>query len=253
MTAPTTVPGFRSLQVTRQSVTLRQRVCDKLRQAIFERRLAPGTKLVERDLCEQLGVSRPSLREALRHLESEKLIEMVPHRGSVVARLSERDVREIYDVRAALEGPACARFADLATDEDIASLEQAYAQLDKAVQQNDRAGILQAKAAFYQTLFHGSGCVISQSIVASLNVRIEVLRRMSIARTGRYPQMIAEIGSIVDAARGRNGAAMRESCIAHLKSAAAAALEQQRSLESSKSSPREDPKENAAKQQGETL
>jgi len=215
-----------SLFVTRQSVTLRQRVYEKLRQAIVERRLPPGTKLVERDLCEQLGVSRPSLREALRHLESEKLIEMVPHKGSVVAALKQRDVCEIYDIRAALEGPACERFAQLASEDDMASLMQAHAQLCKAASQSDSDGIFRAKTAFYQALFSGSDCAISQVLVSSLNTRAEVLRRMSIARKHRCLQILTEFEPIVEAAQKRDGAAMKASCIAHLEAAKAAALEQ---------------------------
>lgn len=224
--APTAVHDANVLQLTKQSVTLRQRVYDKLRQAIIEQRLPPGTKLVERDLCEQLGVSRPSLREALRHLESEALIEMVPHKGSVVATLTERDVREIYDIRASLEGQVCERFAEHATDDHIASLLQAYADLGDAARHDDYGGILQAKAAFYLTLFDGSGCSISKNLLTSLNARIEVLRRMSITQNDRNLRMMNEIKPIIKAAENRDGAAMKASCIAHLSGARSAALKQ---------------------------
>ncbi|MGB7241465.1 MAG: GntR family transcriptional regulator [Sulfitobacter sp.] len=224
--APTAAQSTKPLHLSKRSVTLRQRVYDKLRQAIIERRLPPGTKLVERDLCEQLGVSRPSLREALRHLESEALIEMVPHKGSVVATLTARDVREIYDIRASLEGLVCERFAEFAADEHIALLQQSYADLGQAAKQDNVDGILRAKTVFYQTLFEGSGCAISQNLLTSLNARIEVLRRMSITRKDRNPRMMDEIKPIIEAAIRRDGPAMKASCIAHLEGARRAALTQ---------------------------
>ena len=251
MTAPATLPDTSALFVTRQSVTLRQRVCEKLREAIVEQRLPPGTKLIERDLCEQLGVSRPSLREALRHLESDKLIEMVPHKGSVVATLTEHDVREIYDVRAALEGPACEKFTSLASEDDIVSLLQAHTHLCQAVRKDDRAGIRRAKSAFYQGLFAGSGCVISQTLVASLNVRIEVLRRMAISQKDRNQNMLAEFEPIIQAAQKRNGAAMKAGCIAHLENAKTAALAQLAKMERDSSARSSKGKNNSGKQQGE--
>src|SRR6202044_153255 len=84
--------------------TLRHQVENVLRQAITSGRFAPGARLIERELCETLGVSRTSVREALRRLEAEKLVRSVPHKGPVVAIMSKQEATELYAIRGLLEG-----------------------------------------------------------------------------------------------------------------------------------------------------
>ena len=220
------MPDAGSLLVERQSMTLRQKACDKLRQAIIDHRFPPGTRLVERDLCEQLGVSRTSVREALRHLESEQLIEMVPHKGPVVVTLSLDDVREIYEVRAALEGLACEKFARDASDQDVARLQDAFVRISRVAKKNDHRKILAVKAEFYRIIFEGSKSKICQGLVTSLTMRIEMLRRMSLASSGRNKAMMLELQLLVEAAIARDGEAMKKACIEHIQSAMSAAISQ---------------------------
>src|ERR1700719_4244153 len=97
--------------------TVRAMVAQKLREAIMSGTLKPGQRLVERELCEMTGVSRPSIREALRLLEADGLVSTVPHRGPVVSTISLEEARQLYAARAVLEGFAgreCARLRDLA-------------------------------------------------------------------------------------------------------------------------------------------
>ncbi len=215
-----------SLQVERHSLTLRQRACDKLRQAIIDHRFPPGTRLIERDLCEQLGVSRTSVREALRHLESEHLIEMVPHKGPVVATLSLEEISEIYEVRAVLEGMACEKFASNASDEDIETLQRAFDEIGKAATNNDHREILKIKADVYRIIFAGAKSAICQNLVRSLVSRIDVLRHMSLASAGRNADMLRELQPIMEAARARDGKAMKAAWVAHVDSARKAAVSQ---------------------------
>jgi len=217
-------PEEDSLQVERHSLTLRQRACDKLRQAIIDHRFPPGTRLIERDLCEQLGVSRTSVREALRHLESENLIEMVPHKGPVVATLSLDEIREIYEVRAVLEGLACEKFASLASDDEIELLQRAFDRIASAATENNHHEILQVKAEIYRIIFNGAKSAICQDLVNSLVSRIEILRRMSLASTGRNADMMQELHPIMEAARKRDGNAMKAACVAHVNKAKNAAI-----------------------------
>lgn len=104
-----------SLKVERPTVTLRELALQKMRTAILDARFLPGDRLVERALCEELGVSRTVVREVLRHLETEGLIQSLPNQGPIVAILDMESAAEIYDIRALLEGEAamaCARLAD---------------------------------------------------------------------------------------------------------------------------------------------
>src|SRR5262245_15967672 len=91
------------MRLVRDRPTLRELTAEKLRDAILSSRLQPGQRLVERDLCEQTGVSRSSVREALRHLEAEGLIERQGPRGLFVASITPEEARQIYEVRAAIE------------------------------------------------------------------------------------------------------------------------------------------------------
>lgn len=226
MSGRTAKPDADSLQVERHSLTLRQRACDKLRQAIIDHRFPPGTRLIERDLCEQLGVSRTSVREALRHLESEHLIEMVPHKGPVVATLSLEEIREIYEVRAVLEGLACEKFASKASDEDIEMLQRAFDEISNAANENDHQKILKIKTEIYRIIFEGAKSGICQNLVSSLVSRIEILRHMSLASAGRNADMMLELQPIMAAARLRDGGAMKAACAAHVNSAKKAAISQ---------------------------
>ena len=100
-----------TLEVQRHAAPLRQQVVEALRLAIIDGRLAPGARLIERELTEMLRVSRTVIREALRQLESEGLIAIVPNKGPVVRALTLAEAKDLYQIRAVLEGLA-ARFAD---------------------------------------------------------------------------------------------------------------------------------------------
>ena len=108
----------RDFRVERVAAPLRHSVTENIRYAIATGRFKGGERLPERELCELTGVSRTLIREALRQLESEGLIEVVPHRGPVVATLSADQARDIYEVRIQLEGLACKLFAEKATMRD---------------------------------------------------------------------------------------------------------------------------------------
>ena len=103
-----------SLRVKRNNITLRQQVLDVLRNAILEARFKPGDRLIERELCELTGVSRTSVREALRHLESEGLVRNIPNKGPTVATVGLEEAQQIYEMREALEGQAGRLFAQRA-------------------------------------------------------------------------------------------------------------------------------------------
>src|SRR5271167_4192874 len=122
--------------LTMESAPLRRKIVAALRRAIETGELTPGTRLVEKDLCQELNVSRTSLREALRELQAEKLVVAVP-RGLVVAEISEEDAANIYQVRAALEGLVAAQFAQMANALDVEKLKTALHRLEEAYRAKD--------------------------------------------------------------------------------------------------------------------
>src|SRR5215475_14545289 len=110
------------LRIDRNAKTLRELTLDKLRGAIVQGYFRPGARLVERTLCDELGVSRTVVREVLRHLETEGLVDMVSRQGPVVARLDPTQVSEIYELRGLLEANAARACARNATPELIEKL-----------------------------------------------------------------------------------------------------------------------------------
>ena len=112
---------------------LREQVAERLRLAIATGRFPAGTRLIERELCEMMGVSRTSLREALRELQADGLITLQPNKGLSVSVISERTARSIYQVRATLEGLAARLFAQNATDKQMADLHKSVDRLRREV------------------------------------------------------------------------------------------------------------------------
>lgn len=213
-----------SLKVERNTKTLRELVLEKMRDAILGRRFQPGERLVERSLCEQLGVSRTVVREALRHLEAEGLVETLPHQGPVVARLDPEQAAQIYELRAALEALAARACASRATPEDLDRLGAALTQIERAFAVGKLRDVLDATTDFYRTMFLSAGKTVAWAIVQSLNARISHLRMATLSSAGRATTGPAEMRRIVDAIRARDPGAAETACLDHVNQAARIAL-----------------------------
>src|ERR1700743_2896110 len=124
-------------QVVRPASTLRQQVIEGLRLCISDLTFKPGDRLIERELCEMLGVSRTLVREALRQLEAEGMVTIIPHRGPAVAVLDVPTVKGIYEVRAVLEALAGRLFVERASDSDRQRLRRAFAAMATAHRRDD--------------------------------------------------------------------------------------------------------------------
>src|SRR6516164_8056086 len=135
--------------------TVRAMVAQKLREAIMSGTLKPGQRLVERELCEMMGVSRPSIREALRLLEADGLVNTVPHRGPVVSTITIEEARQLYAARAMLEGFAGRECARLCDEKVVRRIGDALTRLKAAAVKTDFAATLQAKTDFYAALIGG--------------------------------------------------------------------------------------------------
>jgi DNA-binding GntR family transcriptional regulator len=222
----TMVTEDNSLRIQRKSSTLREKAADMLRQAIIDQRFPPGTHLIERELCDLLGVSRTSVREALRHLESEQLIKMVPHKGPIVASLTTQDAEDLYQVRASLEGLAGELFALRATDKQIDDLRKTTRRMERVSATKKPTAILEVVEQFYRILFDGAQNPVCTQFVKSLNTRISILRHMSLASEGRHSIMMDEVNSILIAAIARDPEKSKQACIAHVDGACQATLSQ---------------------------
>ena len=204
--------------------SLRDRVADRIRDSVISGRFQPGQRLVERELCELTGVSRTSIREALRELVSEGLITSVPNKGPIVSVVSIETAESIYQVRSLLEGLAARLFAARATDMQIKALEGAVDNLER-VYNNYSAGVfLVAKAAFYQVLLDGSGNEIAAAMLRTMHARVSLLRATSLSNSARASASIAELRALLEAIKARDEEAAWRTCVEHIENAAKAAL-----------------------------
>jgi GntR family transcriptional regulator, trigonelline degradation regulator len=220
--------GDSSFRIAAAAAPLRQQVGDRIREAIADGRFPPGERLIERELCELLGVSRTSLREALRELESEGLVSNVPNKGIVVSTISPSGAREIYEVREMFEALLAQRFAVHATDAQIARLELAVRGLEAAYV--SMSGILQAKNQFYEVLIEGAGHELAATMLRTIQVRAGQLRRTTLALPERAVASITEIRALLSAIKARDAQAAHAAATTHVRNAAELAvrlLEQQ--------------------------
>jgi DNA-binding GntR family transcriptional regulator len=207
-------------QLARVAAPLREQVLDLLRREIVEMRLQPGQRLVERELIQRLGVSRTTIREAIRELAAEGLVTSIPQKGSIVAVPSPKEAAEVYEVRALLEAAAARQFAERATDDHLVALRGAFRDIERAALADDAMALLAAKDQFYEVLFVGADNTIIRQVIAGLHARVAVLRAASLQASGRPAESVREIGEIVDAVERRDSDRAAAAAAFHVRQAA---------------------------------
>lgn len=216
------IRGFDAFAVP-NSATIIEQAVGKLRNAIMQGELRPGQKLVEAELCRTLDISRASLREALRALETERLIDLVPNRGPSVARLSYDDVDAIHEVWALLTGEAVADFTRMAKPKDLTELRDAMNALSKSIENNMPLEQLAATNAFFMQIMRKCGNSVLAEVVISLVSRVNFLRAQALLHQGWGVVYAQEIQDILNAICERNPDAARVAARKHIASACAAA------------------------------
>jgi len=212
----------RELAILPVAAPLRHEIETRLRSAITQGLFQAGERLIERELCELLGVSRPSLREALRQLEAEELVTLRPNRGPTVAEITAEEAREIYETRATMEGLAARLFTRKASDAEVEQLCQALRELKKAESGALSGLLLDRKTKFYDVLLNGCGNRVLARMLRQLHNRIRLLRADILA--GRTKAALAEVGKIVDAIGRRDEDAACRASIEHIERAGEVAL-----------------------------
>ncbi len=202
-----------------QPAPLRNQVAEQLREAMMSGLLPPGQRLNERELCEQMGVSRTSIREALRSLESQGLVTSVPHRGVVVALLSRKETVDNYATRGALEGLLVRQFVRNADLQKVARLRQVVEQLDRQNRQFNILSYVRLKTDFYEVLMDGADNAVAAGVLRLIHARVAQLWATSLSRNGRAEQSVVEISRLVDAVEARDEQRAFDLCMAHNASA----------------------------------
>jgi DNA-binding GntR family transcriptional regulator len=218
--------------LNRETMTLRFHVVEQLRLAICRGRFKPGDRLVERELCSLLNVSRSVVREGLRQLEAEGLITTVPHRGPVVSVITECDVEQIYGLRALLEGHASRQFAEYATSDELGRIRGALSEIQKAVAKRSPEEYMAAKEVFYQVLLDCPANSVLRQVLQPLHNRITSLRALSVGTMGRSAEALREMTEIVAAIERREAEVAEKAAARHVRRAGEALVKKMRNRES---------------------
>ncbi|HEY4296227.1 MAG TPA: GntR family transcriptional regulator [Paraburkholderia sp.] len=208
--------------VVRPVATLRQQVIDGLRGCISDLTFKPGDRLIERELCEMLGVSRTLVREALSQLVAEGLVQIIPHKGPIVSVMTGDEARGLYEVRGVLEALAGRQFTERATDEQRVALKLMLKEL-AAIRDMKGEGVtmmfLKQKAQFYDVILEGANNPVLTEMLRLVHTRVMMLRATTLSQEGRLPQSYDEIATIVDAVMRNDADAAAEACKRHVEQA----------------------------------
>lgn len=207
-----------------EAAPLRKQVVDLMRESIALLAYVPGQRLVEQELCEQFGVSRTVIREALRHLEGEGLIEMVANQGPIVYSPSVEDVRALYEVREEVEGFAAQLCAERATSDQKKELRRALSEVVGAYREDNARKRLSAKDELYRLMFEGTGNSILGDLIRGLHTRVQLFRSLSLRVRGRIEKSIEEHEALVAAIEKGDGEMAREAAKQHVRNAAATVM-----------------------------
>jgi DNA-binding GntR family transcriptional regulator len=203
--------------VAGQAVSLLSLVTERLRMAIITGRFPPGSQLRERELCELTGVSRNSVREALRRLEAEGLVSAAHNRGLIVTSFSPDEVTHLYDLRRLLESYAAKEFARLRKPEDLETLRAAIAKLDHVQRGGTPLEILEVGSEIHAAIAAGSQNPYIVETLQMLFNRIALVRFIGLQQESRNAKTFDELRAISKAIIAGDGNMSERLCDEHLR------------------------------------
>ena len=198
--------------------SLADQVFEHLETDILSGKYQRGEILTESKLSLELGVSRTPIREALRRLEQEHLIEEAP-KGNVVVGISEKDLGDIFMIRIKLEGQAAAMAAENRTDEQLSILREAVEFQEFYLERHDADRIKSMDSRFHQTIYKMCASAVFYDVLLPLHKKILKYRRASVSNTSRAEASVAEHRAIYEAIAAKDSALAEKLIIEHLNNA----------------------------------
>ncbi len=204
---------------------LREIVFEHLREAIIKGVLKPGERLMEMQLAEEMGVSRTPVREAIRKLELEGLVIMVPRRGAYVSDLSIKDVAETFEIRGALEAMAAGLAAERINDDELEEIERILVKISESIEKNDIKAVIEHDESFHAILYKASHNDRLVQIISNLREHIQRFRSTSLTAPGRLKAVLFEHRQIAEAISERNAELAQRLAQEHIENAENALME----------------------------
>ena len=195
---------------------LHEQVAYRLRELLVEGAIAPGAKLNERELALQLNVSRTPLREAIKMLAAEGLVELLPNRGAVAVSLSEQDVRNTFEVMAGLEGMSGELAAQRITDEQLTEIQALHFEMMAAHARRDLSTYYRINAQIHRAINTAANNDVLTTTYSQVNARLQALRFRSNQDEAKWSRAVAEHGQMIEALTQRDGAALKAVLVQHL-------------------------------------
>jgi DNA-binding GntR family transcriptional regulator len=197
-------------------LALHEQVASRLRSMVVEGQIAPGAKLNERELCEQLHVSRTPLREAIKLLAAEGLVDLLPNRGAVAARLDEDDVLATFEVLAALEGLSGELAAQRITEPELDEIRALHYEMMACFARRNLPGYYQLNARIHAAINQAAKNPVLATTYRSVNARAHPMRFHTNHDEQKWKRAVAEHGQMLEALAAHDAAGMRTLLVAHL-------------------------------------
>lgn len=195
---------------------LRDVVFNTLRQAILKGELEPGERLMEIQLADRLGVSRTPIREAIRKLELEGLVLMIPRKGAEVAKISEKSLRDVLEVRRSLEELAIELACHRMSDEEILQLEESQKAFRHAVEKGDAMTIAESDESYHDIIYYGTGNTRLVQILNNLREQMYRYRLEYIKDADKRQILLLEHENILKAIQSHQVAKAKEAMREHI-------------------------------------
>lgn len=208
----TSAPG------TLQGETTYELLCDEIRSG----KLPPGSRLRETEIAERLAVSRTPVREAIRRLEAEGLVDHLPRSGAVVRKLDYPELMELYEMRTVLEGTAARLAARAASPVELEELQAINEEMHRAAGQSDV--VITLNRQFHRLLLDAARNRFLLRAMATVENTLMILGTSSMAKPDRAREAVAEHREVLDALLARDGAAAEAAMRRHMERAQSARL-----------------------------
>lgn len=207
---------------------LHEQVAMRLRQMLVEGQIAPGAKLNERELSQVLQVSRTPLREAIKMLAAEGLVELLPNRGAVAVSLGEQDIVNTFEVMAGLEGVSGELAAQRITAGELAEIRAMHYEMLAAYTRGDLSAYYRINAQIHRAINAAAKNPVLSATYNQVNARLQALRFRSNQDGEKWKRAVKEHEQMIEALATRDSAALRTVLIAHLNNKRDVVLEQMR-------------------------
>ena len=197
-------------------LALHDQVAYRLRTMLVEGRILPGAKLNERELCEQLRVSRTPLREAIKLLAGEGLVDLVPNRGAIAVTLTEADVLHTFELLASLEGLSGELAAQRVTDEELSEVRALHYEMLACFARRELSGYYRHNASIHAAINNIAKNPVLSGTYRGINARVQFLRFRTNQDEGKWKQAVKEHETMIEALDARDANGLRTVLVEHL-------------------------------------